>query len=104
MDPMADHYRYLLSHGRPFSIPNSFLNRPLPAAENLFWWHAFWELSSERIPGMGISPIPGSAIRSFIRDHDLDVDMAEMLHRLIRAMDTVFMKLAGKKPVVDKDD
>lgn len=104
MHPMADHYRYLLSNGRPASVPHWFHNKPSPEVENIFWWSAFWELSSERLPGMGASPIPGSAIRAFIRDHDLDEEMGGMLHRLMRAMDAVFMKLAGKKPEVDKDD
>ncbi len=101
---MAEHYRYLLKHKRIRAVPNWFHNRPLPAAENLFWWNAFWELSSERIPGMGASPIPGKAIREFIRDHELDEEMGGMLHRIVRSMDAVFLKLAGKKPVVEEDD
>lgn len=104
LHPWAEHYRYLLKHKRIKAVPNWFHNRPVPAVDNLFWWNAFWELSSERLPGMGNSPIPGKAIRDFIRDNDLDTDFGEMLHRIIRAMDSVFLRLAGKKPIVDEDD
>lgn len=98
MHPMADHYRYLLSKGRLKAVPEWFHTRPQPKAENIFWWAAFWELSSERLPGMGISPIPGHAIRAYIRDHDLDEDIAGTLTRVVRTLDTIFMKLAGKRP------
>lgn len=101
---MADHYRYLLSHRRFRAVPEWFQTRPSPNAESLFWWEAFWELSSERPVGMGIAPIPGSAIRAFIRDHDLDEDMASMLLRLVRKLDGIFMKLAVQKPKVDEED
>lgn len=102
---MADHYRYLLSKGRVRAVPASFHHRAQVEPQNLFWWEAFWELNSERLPSMGgPSPIPGSAIRKFIRDREFDEERAGMLTRIVRAMDAVFMKLVVQKPVVDEDD
>lgn len=104
MDPMADHYRYLLSHGRYRAVPAWFHNRPAPHPQNLFWWEAFWELNSERPMGMGVAPIPGSAIRAYIRDRGFDEETAGTLVRLVRKMDAVFMKLIVKRPVVEGDN
>lgn len=97
----GDHYRYLLKHRRPKSIPQAFFVPAKPAPEYLFWWDAFWELSSERAMNMGVGPIPWRALREFGTDRGLGQEQFDMLRRIVRSLDRVFMRYANSSPEED---
>lgn len=101
---MSEHYRYLISRGRPGSVPQWFHLREQPAVEHLFFWDAFWELSSTRQNGMGFGPIPYTALVMYADRHDLVGEAFETFRRIMRSMDRVFLKLAGQRPVVDEKE
>lgn len=63
----------------------------------LFVWSAFWELSTERQIGMGLGPIPHSAIQSFARDHQVVGDHLDSLKVIIRAVDAEYLRLLAPK-------
>ena len=53
------------------------------------WYEDFWRLSTERQIGMGIGPIPASAIDRYVAEWD-DED-AELFEHCIRQMDEVYL-------------
>lgn len=86
-------------------MPLEWILRRQPAAEELFYWDAFWELSSERQLVMGgVGPIPGSKIREFAAIEGVEGEIFHMFRRVIRAMDMVFIKNAGRSPTEGEED
>lgn len=58
-----------------------------------FYWQAFWDLTTDRQIGMGIGPIPWSAVDRYAARHRLDDDeQFDLFARFVRAMDAVFLK------------
>ena len=69
---------------------------PEPNIEYLhFYIDAFRELSTCRISGMGLSPIPFTSIVQYASIYEIE-DFDEFLY-LIRVMDNTFIKLREKK-------
>lgn len=66
------------------------------------WYEDFWELSSERQIGMGVGPIPASAIDRHVAGwHYEDADM---FRAVIRAMDGVYLEMANRRDDEPKAD
>lgn len=57
----------------------------------------FFDLSSCRSFGMGIGPIPWTAIHSYCRFHEFDVEQEEMAHYLLRRMDEFYLEHVNRK-------
>lgn len=70
--------------GKP--IP-AWLWPPEPPAGYEGWLEAFWELGTERQIGMGLGPIPGSAIRAWCQDWP----DARAFHMVIRRLDAAYL-------------
>lgn len=60
-----------------------------------FYIDAFHELSTCRISGMGLSPIPFTAISHYATIYDIE-DFEEFLY-IIRVMDTAFLNINRRK-------
>ena len=57
-----------------------------------FWLiSSFYDLSTDRSMGMGIGPIPYSAIIRFITYWDLEQESADLLIEVVKAMDSLYM-------------
>jgi hypothetical protein len=66
-----------------------------------FYWAAFGELTSERSFGMGVGPIPYSAIRAYADEYDMrSRDEFTFFLGIIQALDSEYIALANK---TDKD-
>jgi hypothetical protein len=78
-------------------IPPTLLNEPelLPGLE--IYYSAFWDLFSDRQLGMGVGPIPYSAMRAYCLDWEMDDEQASDLKRLVRKMDHVFLEWQEKQ-------
>lgn len=62
-----------------------------------FFWAAFWELSTERQIGMGLGPIPASALREYARHSGVFGDLLDSFTVVIRAVDAEYLKLVAPK-------
>lgn len=61
-----------------------------------FYWTAFNDLSTDRQIGMGVGPIPYSAIRSYATDYNIrSRDEFDYFLRLMMAMDTRYLQSAN---------
>lgn len=71
--------------------------------ENVFYFEAFWELSSDRQIGMGLGEIPFSAIdRYAVRYKIVSVDRFDEFRRVMRRMDAEYRSLATSKSKGDE--
>lgn len=69
----------------------------------MFYWEAFNELSTERQIGMGVGPIPRSAIKAYADEFGIAGDDYDPFHRIIRTMDNAYLAQVNKaKPQPDK--
>lgn len=67
-------------------------NRPSLSPFLASYYEAFWELSSCRSAGMGIGPIPWTAIDAFSKSRGInDQDELSVFMKLIRAMDGAYI-------------
>lgn len=72
--------------------------RVRPAPHLTFYWNAFYNLSSDRQRGFGAGPIPWSSIDRYAIRYQVDQpEQFELFVRLVRAMDSVFLKDAAEK-------
>jgi hypothetical protein len=63
----------------------------------VFYWNAFNNLTSERSIGMGIGPIPYSAIRRYADDYDMrSRDEFDFFCGIIQGVDTEYLALINK--------
>ena len=58
---------------------------------------SFYDLSTCRMSGMVIGPIPYTAIVDYIRFWGIDSVSAKLLIEVVRALDTVYMKHVNSK-------
>ncbi|KMO15772.1 phage tail assembly chaperone [Methylobacterium indicum] len=95
--PMHAHIARLKAEGR--KLPDGYDERPGISAFNLFFWDAFWELSTERPLGFGAEGrIPGSAIEAFAgRVGMVDTDEIAFFRAVMRGMDAEYL---ARKPWV----
>jgi len=78
-------------------IPNRIKNKPkLEAGLDLFF-HAFYELSTERLGGMGPMPIPWSAIHNYCVANDITGELREDMLHFVRAMDCAYLEHVMEK-------
>lgn len=83
-------------------VPDAIQNAPVLAPGLELYWEAFMELSSCRSIGMGIGPIPWTAIRAYAAY--LGLGDGEDFHRfqtLVRGMDAVYLDHHVKKQKED---
>lgn len=60
-------------------------------------WEAFWDLDSCRPIGMGLGPIPWTAMLAHKEHYGYDKDVFDYLWDLIRAMDAAYLSHVNKK-------
>jgi hypothetical protein len=74
----------------------SYIEKNQVALEFPWHWQAFADLGTERNSlGMGVGPIPYSAIRAYAREWRMSPIETELLHYVIRALDNhILTKLA----------
>lgn len=62
-----------------------------------FAWSAWWELHTDRPIGMGVGPIPFSAIDRYADRYGVESDAFEALRQLIRAMEGAYFAWRKKR-------
>lgn len=66
--------------------------RDRPSPRGFEWlWQAFTDLNSCRAYGMSPGPIPWTAIQQYAESNSMGVDDTWLLHRVIRAVDNVWL-------------
>jgi hypothetical protein len=77
--------------------PEVFYTQPIISEFGAFYWDAFHDLSSERQFGMGLGPIPRSAIMSYADECELGVDASHQFYRIIREIDAEFLRSLNER-------
>lgn len=77
-------------------LPPHLANKPEIEPGLSMYWEAFSKLGSCRQIGMGIGPVPWTAIEAWADAHGYDDDHREDLHYHVEALDAVYMKHANK--------
>lgn len=63
-----------------------------------FTWSAFWDLNTDRPVGMGVGPIPFTAIDRYADRYGIEgLDAFDALRELIRAMDDAYLTWSAKR-------
>jgi len=78
-------------------VPDKFKNKPVIRVGLELYWKAFQDLSTDRDIGMGIGPIPWSAIHAWGSRNRIYGDDFERLLMMIRGLDSVYMDKQAKK-------
>lgn len=78
-------------------IPDSLLNEPELLQGLSLYYNAFWELCPDRQVGMGVGPIPYSSIVTYCREWGLNDEMSNIMRKLLRKMDGVFLEWQEKQ-------
>lgn len=73
-------------------LPEAIANAPTIFKGLEPYYIAFWELSTDRSQGMGVGPIPWSAINEYAVREGLRGEGYEDLVDYVRAMDRTFLK------------
>jgi hypothetical protein len=86
-----------LQAGQPF--PDVIENAPVIKTGLNYFFEIWEELQYDRPYGMGAGPIPSSSIRSYLKDHEIDLDRedAEDIRYIVREMDKAWLRWAIKK-------
>lgn len=84
-----------LRFGQP--LPDKIREAPelLPGLE--LYYRAFFRLSTCRQIGMGLGPVPWTAVQEYARVLELEPDQAEALRYHIERMDNAFLDWQSKK-------
>lgn len=61
------------------------------------YWDAFWDLTTCRLTGLTVAPIPWSAIRDYAETFQLSEDQTSSLFYQVRAMDNAYMDYRARK-------
>ena len=75
--------------------PDAYYKQPEIHPTNQFYWDAFAELSSERQIGMGLGPIPRSAIKAYAEEFAVVGDSLDLFMSIIRRADNEFLRVAN---------
>ncbi len=78
-------------------VPDKIKNTPTLSMGLHMYWKAFQDLSSDRDVGMGIGPIPWSAMSAWADRNGIRGDNFERFVTIIKGMDTVFVEHSSKK-------
>lgn len=86
-------------------LPDKIANRPTLGIGLEMYMDAFNRLSTCRQLGMGVGPIPWTAIGLYAVQAELDTDHTDKLYYYIEAMDAAFLKWSAdrNKPNVGKN-
>lgn len=78
-------------------LPKAIENAPelWPGLE--LYLNAWFELDTTRSIGMNVGPIPWNAIESYCLVCELDVEQKAKMHKLVRALDRVYLDHQRKK-------
>ena len=90
-----------------FSVGSAFAKgRKLPSwldkeihmsTAEMFYLKAFWDLNTCRNVGMGIGPIPWTAIKQYSDSKQLDLENEDCFIYVMRQMDDAYVARASKK-------
>jgi hypothetical protein len=73
-----------------------FYEQPELSDDQFFYWTAFHQLTSDRQVGMGLGPIPYSAIRRYADEYDIvGRDEFQYFCGIIQAMDTEYLSIVN---------
>ena len=78
-------------------LPDKIKNKPEVKFGLELYWKAFQDLSSDRDVGMGVGPIPWSAMSTWGARNHIWGDDFERLVMVLRGMDSIYMDKQGKK-------
>jgi len=80
---------------RGLGCPSFLSERPKLKHHLIFYWNAFWTLSTCRPIGMGEGPIPWTSVAQYVETYDLpDLDS---MWSIIQNMDSVYIKERQKE-------
>lgn len=79
-----------MERGQP--VPAWYIDRPFEHESDEFYISAFRALSTCRSFGLGVGPIPWTAIDAYAARFGMSDDMADHLNIVITAMDNVYLK------------
>ncbi|MCC0809196.1 hypothetical protein FPV16_23865 [Methylobacterium sp. W2] len=85
-------------------LPEGYLDRPLIDTGLQFFWHAFWELTTDRHLGFGAEGrIPSAAIHQFAQRHSIvEPDDFAWFLGVIRAMDSEYLGLRAPRELTNQ--
>lgn len=72
-------------------MPEWYSDQPSELYNEQFYFAAFGDLSSCRVNGMSLGPIPWTAIDQYSKHRKLSDDVSEHLNIVIREMDAVYL-------------
>ena len=78
-------------------LPQSIQNAPELWFGLELYLNAFFDLNTERSSGMGVGPIPWSAIDRYAERHGFDDEQRTDLQYHIRALDATYIEHHNKK-------
>lgn len=78
-------------------LPDHIKNRPVLSLGLALYYNAFNDLSSCRVSGMSLGPIPWTAIRAYCDEHGIVDDQREDMFFHIGELDGVFLTESEKK-------
>lgn len=80
-------------------VPDVILNAPKLQPGNEYYYSIWYELQSDRPMGMVAGLIPSTAVRSWIKDHGIEVDSeeAEDIKYIIGHMDVAWLRWSQTK-------
>jgi hypothetical protein len=78
-------------------LPERIANKPEIKPGLELYWKAFQDLSSDRDVGMGVGPIPWTAMHNWAARNHIRGDDFERLVMVLRGLDAVYMDKQGKK-------
>lgn len=79
------------------ALPVEWQNPINPAFELMLYWNAFMELTTCRSIGMGIGPIPFTAIKEYALLYGITKTHYEVFSKLIRGLDREFLDYNNRK-------
>ena len=78
-------------------LPEWYLDCPELCTGDETYFVAFWVLNSCRSVGMGIGPIPWTAIRQYVDHCGYDPDIKDLITKVVMAFDTKFIEKENEK-------
>lgn len=84
-----------MREGRP--LPERIQNAPQLHLGLQLYYDAFFELNTCRTVGMGLGPIPWTAVIDYARAFEFDDEQTDSLIYFVREMDAAFLAQKNKK-------
>ena len=82
----------------------ALLTREKPAPELMFYWNAFFQLTTDRQLGVSLGPIPWSVINAYAGRYGIADELEfDVLVRLIRAMDGVYLEDLNRRTKMKRE-